>query len=109
LSGALPQEEADIKEKKPNIFTLYEENIGLLSPMIAEELKQAEKLYPPSWIEEAFKEAVSLNKRSWRYICRILERWAAEGKESGEPRGDFEKKTDSNRYLKGRYGHLVRH
>jgi DnaD/phage-associated family protein len=109
LGGALPQQEPDIKGKKPDIFTLYEENIGLLSPMIAEELKQAEELYPPSWIEEAFKEAVSLNKRSWRYICRILERWAAEGKKSGESRGDFEKKAGSNRYLKGRYGHLVRH
>jgi DnaD/phage-associated family protein len=109
LGRALSQEGPDIKVKKLNIFTLYEENIGLLSPMIAEELKQAENLYPPSWIEEAFKEAVSLNKRSWRYIARILERWTAEGKKSGESRGDFEKKAGPNRYLKGRYGHLVRH
>ena len=30
----------------PNIFSLYEQNIGMLTPMIAEELKEAEKLYP---------------------------------------------------------------
>jgi len=34
--------------------------------MIAEELKEAEKLYPARWIEEALKEAVMLNKRSWK-------------------------------------------
>jgi DNA replication protein len=105
--GALPQPMPYIKkEEKPNIFALYEQNIGLLTPMIAEELKEAEKLYPASWIEEAFKEAVSLNKRSWRYIARILERWSTEGKESGEFRRDFKKKGYSR---KGRYGHLVRH
>ena len=35
-----------ITEKSPNIFTMYEENIGLLTPMIAEELRDAEKTYP---------------------------------------------------------------
>jgi len=90
-----------------NIFAIYEQNIGMLTPMIAEELKEAEKLYPPQWIEEAFKEAVTLNKRSWRYIARILERWASEGKDSGEYRRDI-KKDGPDKYIKGRYGHLVK-
>ena len=89
-----------------NIFALYEQNIGMITPMIAEELKEAEKLYPPQWIEEAFKEAVTLNKRSWRYIARILERWASEGKDSGEYRRDI-KKDGPDKYVKGKYGHLV--
>jgi DNA replication protein len=90
-----------------NIFTLYEQNIGIITPMIAEELKEADKLYPPQWIEEAFKEAVTLNKRSWKYIARILERWASEGKDSGEYRRDI-KKDGPDKYIKGRYGHLVK-
>jgi DNA replication protein len=90
-----------------NIFALYEQNIGMIGPMIAEELKEAEKLYPPQWIEEAFKEAVTLNKRSWRYIARILERWASEGKDSGEHRRNI-KKIDPDKYIKGQYGHMVR-
>ncbi len=102
----LPQPQPYIKEEKPNVFALYEQNIGILTPMIAEELKEAEKLYPAAWIEEAFREAVSLNKRSWRYIARILERWSSEGKESGESRRDFKKKGYSR---KGRYEHLIRH
>ncbi len=90
-----------------NIFTLYEQNIGMITPIIAEELKEADKLYPPQWIEEAFKEAVALNKRSWKYIARILERWASEGKDSGEYKRDIEK-DGPDKYIKGRYGHLVK-
>jgi DnaD/phage-associated family protein len=89
-----------------NIFALYEQNIGIITPMIAEELQEAKKLYPPRWIEEAFKEAVTLNKRSWRYIARILERWASEGKDSGKHRRHT-KKIDPDKYIRGKYGHLV--
>jgi DNA replication protein len=89
-----------------NIFALYEQNIGIITPMIAEELKEADRLYPPQWIEDAFKEAVTLNKRSWKYIARILERWASEGKDSGKHRR-YIKKIDPDKYIKGRYGHLV--
>lgn len=85
---------------KPNIFSLYEENIGIITPLMAEELKDAERQYPEAWIDEAFREAVSGNKRSWRYIAAILKRWKAEGKEQtgkmegkddGEHRGHSEK------------------
>jgi DNA replication protein len=89
-----------------NIFALYEQNIGIIQSTIVEELKEAEKLYPPQWIEEAFKIAATLNKRSWKYIARILERWANEGKDSGEYKRDI-KKDDPDKYVKGKYGHLV--
>ena len=90
-----------------NIFNLYEQNIGMLTPMIAEELKEAEKRYPEPWIAQAFKEAVALNKRSWRYISRILERWASEGKENGTHRKDS-KENGTDKYVRGKYGHLIR-
>ncbi len=90
-----------------NIFSLYEQNIGIITPIIADELKEAERLYPPEWIEEAFREAVRLNKRSWKYIARILERWASEGKDSGEYQRHT-KKAGPDKYVRGRYGHLVK-
>lgn len=93
--------------QQSNIFALYEQNIGIITPMIAEELKEAEKLYPAQWIEEALKEAVVLNKRSWKYVARILERWASEGKDSGEYRQGV-KKGSPDKYIKGKYGHLVK-
>lgn len=93
-------------EPTPNIFALYEKNIGLLTPMVAEELKQAEKQYPASWIEEAFREAVAQNRRRWSYISRILERWATEGR--GDGTSGRRTEEDPDRYIKGRYGHIVR-
>jgi DnaD/phage-associated family protein len=65
---------------RPNIFALYEDNVGTIGPMLAEELKAAEERYPWAWISEAFRIAVNQNKLSWRYIAAILRRWAAEGK-----------------------------
>lgn len=105
--GALPRKEPCLEAKeRPNIFTLYEENIAMLTPMIAEKLKDAERHYPASWIEDAFREAVSRNKRNWEYIEAILKRWAAEGKKHGEPGRDS--KEDRDKYIKGRYGHVVK-
>ncbi len=69
---------------KPNIFALYEQNIGILSPIIADELREAEQMYPEEWIEEAIKEAVALNRQNWRYISRILQRWEREGRTDGK-------------------------
>ena len=94
-------------EELPDIFTLYEQNIGMLTPMIAEELREAEKLYPESWIRDAIKEAVNQSKRKWSYIQAILERWSTEGKGDGTYRRDF-KKADPDKYIKGKYGHMVR-
>jgi DNA replication protein len=78
--AALAAEMIAVEIDKPNIFTLYEQNIGLLIPMISEELRDAAGQYPEEWIEEAFREAVQQNKRNWRYIRAILQRWETEGK-----------------------------
>jgi DNA replication protein len=92
----------------PDIFSLYEQNVGILTPIISEELQEAESLYPPEWIEDAFKEAVTLNKRNWRYILRILQRWAVEGKDDGKTGRNTKKENDPDRYIKGKYGHMVK-
>jgi DnaD/phage-associated family protein len=86
--GPLPEAQPPAKAPKPpDIFKLYEENIGIITPLIAEELKDAESSYPREWIEDAFREAVARNKRSWRYIAAILRRWREEGRGHGEPEG----------------------
>lgn len=63
----------------PNIFALYESEIGAITPMIAEDLKLVEKEYPADWVESAIKEAVDHNARNWKYIMAILKRRKAEG------------------------------
>ena len=74
--------QVQVQIERPNIFVLYEQNIGLLSPLIADQLRDAAEQYPPEWIEAAFREAVQQNKRKWSYISAILRRWETEGKQA---------------------------
>jgi len=80
--------------ERPNIFKLYEENIGPLTPLLADTLKDAEQTYPPEWVAEALEIAVKSNKRNWKYVEAILRRWKEEGyakkqdrRDAKEPRG----------------------
>ncbi|MFC1873929.1 DnaD domain-containing protein [Chloroflexota bacterium] len=107
-TGGQSYADADV-EPLPDIFTLYEQNIGMLTPMIADELREAEKLYPEDWIRDAIREAVSLNKRSWRYIARILENWLAKGRGDGTHQRDTKKTGGgTDKYVGQKYGHIIR-
>jgi len=109
LAGLKAKEPVYVEtEAPPDIFSLYEQNIGMLTPKIAEELLEAEKAYPTKWIGDAIKEAVSQNVRKWSYISAILESWASEGKGDGTHRRYPAKKEDPDKYIKGKYGHMVR-
>jgi DnaD/phage-associated family protein len=92
LGRPLPQEASPPAPQRENVFHLYEENIGPLTPLVAEELKEAEQLYPYEWLEEALREAALQNKRSWRYAAAILQRWATEGR----TRETVERASDGN-------------
>ncbi len=92
--------------ERPNIFRLYEENIGPLTPLVAEMLEDAEKTYPAEWIEEAIRAAVENNVRRWRYVDAIL-RARLERSEHEAHRGKPEK--DRRRYIQGEYGEFVEH
>lgn len=91
--GELPVE---FSLERPNIFRLYEQHIGPLTPLLAESLAEAEQTYPAAWIEDAFREAVEYNKRSWRYIEAILRNWQEGGRRERQDRGDSEE--DRRRY-----------
>lgn len=91
----------------PNIFRLYEENIGPLTPLIADALKDAEETYSPEWIAESIELAVKHNKRSWKYCEAILKRWKDEGRGKKQDRRDAEK--DRDKYIKGEYADYIEH
>ena len=68
-------------------FRIYEQNIGPLTPLIADSIKAwEEELKDASWISEAIGEAVKNNKRNWKYCEAILKRWQTEGKDNGKKR-----------------------
>ena len=66
--------------ERSNVFKLYEENIGPLTPLIADTLKDAEEVYTAEWISDAIGLAVENNKRNWKYVEAILKRWKEEGR-----------------------------
>ncbi|MFH0847603.1 MAG: DnaD domain protein [Chloroflexota bacterium] len=91
-----------------DIFTLYEDKMGkLLTPLIADWLKEADELYPRSWIADAIDEAVKVNKRNWQYVALILEHWQTEGKTDGAYQRYPKAPPDPDKYIRGKYGHIV--
>lgn len=104
----IPDDEVPISllVERPNVFVLYEQNIGPLTPLIVDQLRDAEQTYPLSWIGEAIDLAVQNNVRKWRYIQSILERWRQEGKRDGVSRGDSE--SELRRQIPDEYQDIVK-
>ncbi len=86
-----------MKDATPNIFKLYEENIGPITPMIADILKLDEAAYPASWIHDAIQMAVKNNARNWKYVQAILTRWQNKGRENEQFRQDDSQDPSSYR------------
>jgi DnaD/phage-associated family protein len=97
----------EILPERPNIYSLYESNIGMITPMIRDALVDAEQDYPIEWIVDAIREAAERNKRSWRYISTILKRWERDGRSrdyTGRPVGQ-----DGKQYVSGQYADFIEH
>ena len=92
---------------RPNIFKLYEENIGPLTPLIADAIRDSEKTYPPEWVAEALGIAVKNNKRNWKYVEAILHRWKEEGHAKKQDRRDAQE--DGRRYAEGDFADFIEH
>ena len=65
---------------------IYEQEIGALTPGVAEALAAAAEQYHEDWIADALRLAARHNARSWAYAEAILRRWESEGRggEDGE-------------------------
>ena len=63
------------------LFQIYEQEVGGLSPFIVDILKDIDKDYPNGWFKKAVMEARKAATRgvSIKYIEGILKRWRAEG------------------------------
>jgi DnaD/phage-associated family protein len=90
---------------KSNLFKLYEENIGALTPLLSDVLREAEKNFPAEWFEEAFEIAVSRNVRNWKYIEAILTRWKEKGKDERKDKQDTAK--DEKRYTDSEFSEFI--
>lgn len=86
-----------VEPERPNVFRLYEQNIGLLTPLIADRIVAAIERYPAQWIEDAITEAVAYNRRNWRYVARVLENWAVAGR-GGDGHGESSNAENRRRH-----------
>lgn len=74
-SSPLPDEATS----RPNHFLVFEQNISLLTPMLADQLKNLASDYGEVWLEMAIRTAALNSKRSLSYVMGILRRWRADG------------------------------
>ncbi|MGH9174759.1 MAG: DnaD domain-containing protein, partial [Vicinamibacterales bacterium] len=106
--GIQPAWRGTLRVERASIFATYEQNVGLVTPIIADRLVEALERYPETWVEDAIEEAVAYNRRNWRYIQRILESWAAEGRTDEANWGGSARNLNREKHLRGKYAHLFR-
>ena len=68
-----------VDSRPANAFQAYEENIGVLSPMIREGILTALEDFSDDEITKAIKIAVENESRSWSFVAGVLRRWTKEG------------------------------
>jgi DNA replication protein len=77
-------ETIEILPPRPNIYRLYEQEIGPITPMIADGLKDLENDYPAAWLPEAVRVAAEKQAKHLKFIRSVLESWRKEGKTTDE-------------------------
>ena len=97
-------DEIEVLPARPNVYALYEENIGMLTPMIKDSIQDAEASYPVGWIEDAIRVAVERNVRHWRYISKVLEGWQQKGRGHEKSWGHSERRK---RYTTGKWKDFI--
>lgn len=79
INQKIKEDEDDEIPERPNIFVVWEANIGVLTPIVSEDLIRLETDYPPGWVLEAIRTAARNNGRSISYIVKVLENWKLYG------------------------------
>ncbi|MBW8347930.1 DnaD domain protein [Bacillus sp. IITD106] len=60
------------------VIDFYQQNFGILSPFIGEEILESVDEFGETLVIEAMKISLSVGKRNWRYTYGILKRWRDE-------------------------------
>ena len=69
----------NINQDINKVTLFYEQNIGLLSPFILEEIEEYQSQISDDMIIEAIKRAVEAGKRNWKYTKGIINNWISQG------------------------------
>lgn len=66
------------------VVAAYQNEIGLLTPIISDAIKEQLRQCPANWLTLAISIAVRRNNRRWSYVEGILRRWQADGFDGGQ-------------------------
>lgn len=83
-----------------SLIKIYQQEIGKPTPLIEKEIETALKEFGADKVQEAIKisSRAGDNKKNMNYIAGILANWKSRrGKNAPDP----------NKYIKGKYGHIV--
>lgn len=75
----------DVLPPRPSVYKVYEDNIGPLTGLIGDALRDLVTDYGEAWLHDAIGAAVERNKRSLAYIKGILRGWRKDGKTHADP------------------------
>ena len=76
IKPSVKEDEEEIARRTKILTTLYEQNIGAITPLLADIIRNATIDYPQeSWYQPAFEIAIKNNVRKWEYIDAILDGW----------------------------------
>ena len=103
----------EILPPRPNVYRLYEQEIGALTPMIAEGLRDLEKAYPAGWLPDAVRVAAEQQAKNLNYIRAVLERWRRDGRKGDDEitgrHGSVGDAGDGRRFITGKYADFIDH
>lgn len=82
----IPDEPVIAEENtRPNIYRVFEQEIGALTPSIADALEDAVDEFTEPWVVDALKECAARGARNWKYAHAILKNWKASGRREKKP------------------------
>lgn len=87
---------AQLAANYQTVLKAYHNEIGVVTPIIEEEIKAQLRQCPVEWLTKAIGIAVKRNNRRWSYVEGILHRWQVEGFDGGQDNLSANAKGRSN-------------
>jgi DnaD/phage-associated family protein len=98
------------EEERNPLFSFYENKIGALTPIMADAIEKAEKIYSPKWVADAIELASNNGARHWNYCEAVLRRWKQEGRaERPGKKQTVAQSGDNSKYITPEYADLLEH
>jgi DnaD/phage-associated family protein len=84
-------------EKASRIYSHFQNNMTMLTPILADMLDAAMEKYEEQWIIDAINESVKNSVRRWAYTESILERWATDGRDAKPQKETYGKNRNTRK------------